>query len=51
MFVKIFYKMFDEYKYDNFALFEDDLYFEKSYINNVGLTKEIADSIVEYFSK
>lgn len=35
MFVKTWNLMFEQYKVENFALFEDDLYFEKSYIENV----------------
>lgn len=35
MFVQTWNLMFEQYKVDNFALFEDDLYFEKSYIHNV----------------
>jgi hypothetical protein len=27
MFARTFYKMFEEYKVENFALFEDDLFF------------------------
>jgi hypothetical protein len=35
MFVQTWNLMFEKYKVENFALFEDDLYFEKSYIDNV----------------
>lgn len=35
MFIKTWNLMFDIYKVENFALFEDDLFFEKSYVDNV----------------
>jgi len=35
MFLKTWNIMFDQYKVENFGLFEDDLYFEKSYIQNI----------------
>jgi hypothetical protein len=35
MFIKTFFQMFDDEKVDCFALLEDDLYYEHSYLNNV----------------